>query len=305
MSRFVAAAILATAISATIAAGCGTGETDPAYHWPDPTDGPGLPTLAPISEETPGRTNPGNPQIEPKASPTPHPPAIIPTAEEPGIQSVTPNPEPEPTSEPTGPAPPKPTPTLIPLINTPAPPPTRLSGGIRWFSESDRDCLPGIPTNDTELKEMVDGMSDERRASLDDCLSAEGQLDVYIAIAEEQELSRLTHECVWKGMLPLRHAEKRQEDPDGAAGQRTSQAQHLGTRIITDYCKGKDPAWKGHSTEGGGDGVKPRWGMAFCLVEAKGGPEGFMEWMLIDDNASAEISKASTTPPGPCPREAK
>ena len=70
--------------------------------------------------------------------------------------------------------------------------------------------------------------------------------------------------------------------------------------VLQLYCKSSDPTWLGLEIDGSNERFKPRVEAIHCMVNTKGGPRDFVEWMLEDDQAVESVTRALVTNEG-CP----
>ena len=160
----------------------------------------------------------------------------------------------------------------------------------------DRKCLPEQLSDDEQVISLMAQADEETRRATHQCMSNEGQFELYLLTTEDKALSRETHRCLWEGKRPLHEGPQ----PSNPGSGTTADARRLTSWIIEVYCKENDPAWKGVQIDGVPLQFVPQTDSIQCVVDAKGGTRRFAEWMLEDDQAVESVKRAFVTNDG-CP----
>ena len=166
------------------------------------------------------------------------------------------------------------------------------------LNAEDGSCLPEQMSNDDQVLDLMAQMDKQTTRDTRQCLSDEAQFELYLLTTGDRTLARKTHRCLWAGRQPL--SEHQDLNPQSPEYDRTADVKFLAPVVIELYCKGSDPAWLGLEIDGTNERFKPQIETIYCMVDAKGGPRDFVEWMLEDDQAVESVRRALVTNDG-CP----
>ena len=156
---------------------------------------------------------------------------------------------------------------------------------VDQLDAGDRYCLPQQMSNDHRVVDLMAQMDTQANREFRNCLSEEAQFELYLLTMEDRTFAPETHRCLWAGRKPLTEQHILDLSPESPEYDRTANVKFLAPVVIELYCKGSDPAWLGLEIDGSNERFKPQIETIYCMVDAKGGPRDFVEWMLEDDQA--------------------
>ena len=168
------------------------------------------------------------------------------------------------------------------------------------LNAEDKGCLPEQVSNDDQILDLMAKMETQATRELQNCLSEEAQFELYLLTAKDRTLGRKTHLCLWAGHQPLAEQNLQDLNPRSPEYERTANVKVLAPVVLQLYCKSSDPTWLGLEIDGSNERFKPRVEAIHCMVNTKGGPRDFVEWMLEDDQAVESVTRALVTNEG-CP----
>ena len=165
------------------------------------------------------------------------------------------------------------------------------------LNAEDGSCLPEQVSNNDQVMEL---MATQTNRELQNCLSEEAQFELYLLTAEDRTLERKTHLCLWAGRQPLAEQNLQDLNPLSTEYDRTADVKVLAPVVLELYCNRSEPSWLGLEIDGSNERFKPQTETIYCMVDEKGGPRDFVEWMLQDDQAVESVRRAFVTNDG-CP----
>ena len=143
-------------------------------------------------------------------------------------------------------------------------------------------------------------MATQTNRELQNCLSEEAQFELYLLTAEDRTLERKTHLCLWAGRQPLAEQNLQDLNPLSTEYDRTANVKVLAPVVLELYCNRSEPSWLGLEIDGSNERFKPQTETIYCMVDEKGGPRDFVEWMLQDEQAVESVRRAFVSNDG-CP----
>ena len=161
---------------------------------------------------------------------------------------------------------------------------------VDQLNTKDRRCLAEQVSNNDQVMEL---MATQTNRELQNCLSEEAQFELYLLTAEDRTLERKTHLCLWAGRQPLAEQNLQDLNPLSTEYDRTANVKVLAPVVLELYCNRSEPTWLGLEIDGTKERFKPQVETIYCMVDAKGGPRDFVEWMLEDDQAVESVRRAS------------
>ena len=165
-----------------------------------------------------------------------------------------------------------------------------------WFTRrvpaEDRECLSHGLRNDHEARQHLEGLGDQSRAILDQCLSPAGRIAVHILERAELAGEYATEACIQRGSSVEIAGRAREPKPpyhdvmETAETARARDARGMARQAVSAYCS--TPA---------DDNAERR--ILACLVSRVGGPDRFMAAHLERSTVLEEFARARRGE-GPC-----
>ena len=167
-------------------------------------------------------------------------------------------------------------------------PDTDLIPFLQRFSTADQNCLPEDANTEGHIIMMPDQGGQVTSSKLMECLTSEGQFDLYLTQARHagQALSKAEQRCIGdciKQMMVQTESETMKENKFS----RIMLAMIISSTAVTTHCAGfetlgdvpKTPAEQAELTH------------LTCLIEQTGSPAPFIKRLLDDDKAIEQMAK--------------
>ena len=159
---------------------------------------------------------------------------------------------------------------------------------VTRLSAQDRACLPAQATDDEALRSLGAQLETEQTRQILQCMSGEGRGEMLrLGMEETGELTTEQSECIAGGMAPMVAME---ETPGTQAGILQAGAMMIGMIFVSAYCMHDTLSEDTNLT----DEEREQLEYIRCAVDAAGGPEEYMSWLMNDPEAPDSLEERAS-----------